>query len=173
MVSSLSHPRGVAWDKAHGLAIKVFVGSHSWMRIEQPRGMLRLGWWKQDGDQGCVMPRRSTGRRNVVSWGNSAAEHGGSSMTVAEPPPCLCTPHTGPEFVPRWVAAPSSLSPSCSPWGCGNASTPGAVGKWEFSLGAGRANRPGLISPGTGIGRSNASGGWKCLGGERAIYCAG
>lgn len=56
MVSFLGHLRGTAWDEAHGPAVKVLRGSRSGTRTEQPGGMLRLGWWKQEGDQGHVMP---------------------------------------------------------------------------------------------------------------------
>ena len=76
---------------------------------------------------------------------------------VVESPPHPGSPHGGQDL------SPGGLLCRPVPPRCGNALTLEAVGKWESSLEAGRAEQPGLISPGTDEG-------WK---GGRVQQCVG
>lgn len=80
-MSFLGCLRGAAWAKAHGLAIEVLTGSHSGTGTEQPRGMLRLGWWKEDGGSDHSLGG-GIRKRNTMGWDNPAAEPGRSSLTI-------------------------------------------------------------------------------------------
>jgi len=156
------------------------MGSHSWMRTEQPRGMLRQGWWKQEGDWGHMTPEGTVGRRNAIGWDNPAAEQSGSCWTVAEPPCHPNSPHAGSGFVPRWAAAPSSLSLSCIPQVMEMRRHQRLWENENIPSKHGGLSDQGLfclvwLAAARAVECSNASGGWECPGEERfiVIYCAG